>query len=283
MPIPPGQDRPRRPRRTEAAPAVIGADEAHIWVLDPHTLAMSDLVSACRDLLSDDERARVRRRRFDRDRHTALAAHALARTALSWCAPEIHPEEWVLGRTEHDRPEVRWPIVLPPLRFNVSHTDRLIACVVTSGIACGIDVEVVDRETDVDLLARNICTPAEFASLAGLPDIARRARFFRYWTLKEAYTKARGLGLSVPFERHGFDWDSGPIRLRVDGPADAPADDPEHWQFAQWPVTDRHILAVALRTGAAPDRRVIRHPTPTESSESDSPGVFARWRFENHD
>ncbi|EWC61484.1 4'-phosphopantetheinyl transferase [Actinokineospora spheciospongiae] len=279
MPVPQPPARPARPRRTEAAGVAIGADEAHVWVLDPQTLALSDLVSACHDLISDDERARVRRRRFDRDRHTALAAHALARTALSWCSPEVHPDEWRFARTEHDRPEVADPP--SPLRFNVSHTDRLIACVVTRDIACGVDVEVADRDTDVALLVRGTCTPAECAALRGLPEGERPGRFFRYWTLKEAYSKARGLGMSVPFERYGFDWDSGPIRVST--PGDAPEeDDPAHWQFAQWPVTDRHILAVALRTGPAPDLRIVRHPTPTGRDGAGGPGVFARWRFENH-
>ena len=70
--------------------------------------------------------------------------------------------------------------------------------------------------------------------------------FFDYWTLKEAYIKARGMGLALPLAHFAF-------TLRPAGAADHPlrsarsTTTPTTWQFAQsWP-TDQHRLAVAVR------------------------------------
>lgn len=87
--------------------------------------------------------------------------------------------------------------------------------------------------------------PAEASALAELPGPARREAFFRYWTLKEAYIKACGMGLSMPLQRFAFRLGSG--RTPAIWFADPAGDRPEDWQFAEFPLRGRYQVAVAVR------------------------------------
>jgi 4'-phosphopantetheinyl transferase len=201
-------------------------------------------MDAYRELMSADEHARMMRLVFDRDRRAFLLTRALVRTMLSRYAP-IAPADWKFVANVHGRPEILdRPAGVPDLRFNISHTDGLIACAVTIGREVGVDVEYVGRRLDHDIAAR-FFAPAEVTDLQSLPNEEQRRAFFDYWTLKEAYIKARGFGLALPLGDFAF-------KLK---PPDPPAitfepsleDDPATWQFLQhWP-TQQHRLALAIR------------------------------------
>lgn len=227
--------------------------EAHVWTADPAALSEAEEAELSEGVLCAAERARLRRLRFPRDRRLFVAAHALLRFALSGCVPQVPPTAWTFTTARHGRPELA-----PPhdgLRFNLSHTDGLAACVVVRDLDCGVDVERIQR-TDVALLSGSVLAPSEQRALAAAPPPDRPALFFRYWTLKEAYGKARGLGLSLEFDRCVFALD-GERPVLVSAP-DHPRS--EDWQFTQYAPTPSHVLAVALHAGAAGRLRVVRHP-----------------------
>lgn len=213
---------------------VIEPDEAHVWTADPAKIDFLDVLSAV-------ERARMQRFLFERDRLSYMAAHGLVRLALSTFLP-VAPEAWVFHYDASGKPE----IVDSPLRFNISHTHGLVACVIATEIDCGIDVERLNRPTDIHSLAKKVLSPAERAALFAAPESAQPERFFAYWTLKEAYVKARGCGISIPLDRCSFE----PRLTLVD-------DDPDDWQFERWSPTSQHVLAVALRSGGR-KRRIVR-------------------------
>jgi len=230
-------------------------DVARLWTAEPGRLDAREAAPTYLEILSPDERTRMGRYRRPRDRNLFLHAHGLLRTALSACAPEVHPAAWTFARTEHGRPEVRGPR-RRDLRFNISHTDGLVACLVVPDVDCGLDVERIDRRLDVTTVCRAL-SAVERADVLALPDHARHARFHRYWTLKEAYAKARGLGLSFPTDRCVFDLRARPITVALSAGLGDSADD---WQFAQWQATDQHVLAVALRRGAGPELQILHQP-----------------------
>jgi 4'-phosphopantetheinyl transferase len=91
--------------------------------------------------------------------------------------------------------------------------------------------------------------PDERAALAALPAAAQPRRFIELWTLKEAYIKARGLGLSLPLERISLTLDDAQPRLTLDPSL---GDDAASWQLALWSPTATHAAALCVRRGDGP-------------------------------
>lgn len=195
-------------------------------------------------LLTPDEHARMERLVFDEDRHRFLLTRALVRTMLSRYAA-VAPAAWRFDTNAYGRPElVDRPAGTVDLRFNVSHTEGLVACAVTVGREVGVDVEHVGRNLTHDVAAR-FFAPSEVSDLRALPLPEQALVFFDYWTLKEAYIKARGFGLALPLAAFAF-------RLHPPDPvtiAFEPSlrDDPASWQFVQTRPTPVHRLALAVR------------------------------------
>lgn len=194
-------------------------------------------------LLDDDERERWRRFVFDDDRRQFLLAHAMLRTVLSRYA-DVPPSAWRFRKNEFGRPEIAVPATAAGLSFNLSHTRGLVACAVTLGRTVGIDVEDLGRPTPTAELAERYFSAFERAELRRLPAERQTERFFELWTLKEAYLKARGVGLSLGLDRCSMHFPLG------DPPTISFApdfiDDPAAWQFAQFRPTPGHMLAVAV-------------------------------------
>jgi 4'-phosphopantetheinyl transferase len=194
--------------------------------------------------LTADETARCERFWQEADRARFLIARAMVRTMLSHYVA-VPPQAWRLRIETHGRPEIdNLPAGAPDLRFNLSHTDGLVACAVTVGRDVGVDVEYVHRPLTHDV-AERFFSAQEAADLRALPKDEQPLVFFDYWTLKEAYIKARGLGLTLPLGQFTFHRFAGHApRISF---APELHDDPRSWQFAQfWPTRD-HRMAVAVR------------------------------------
>ena len=195
-------------------------------------------------LMTPDEHERMQRFVFEKDRKSFLLTRALVRTMLSRYA-SVEPSAWRFITNVHGRPEILdRPDGVPDLRFNISHTNGLIACAITIGREVGVDVEHVGRHLMHDIAGRHFA-PSEVADLRRLPDDQQRTVFYDYWTLKESYIKARGFGLALPLGDFAFKLNPPHPPTIIFEPA--LKDDPATWQFLQgWP-TPAHRLALAVR------------------------------------
>ncbi len=211
--------------------------------------APSDLEARFAHWLSDEERARTERLRIERVRFEYLMTRVLCRQCLSLCEPSVAPAQWTFVRNEHGKPEVSGPVGVGALRFNVSNTFGLVACAITRDHDLGVDVESRERNSDGLAIADRYFSASEVAALRALPAEQQSHRFFELWTLKEAYIKARGLGLAIPLGQFSFVLDSPPkIGIAFDERLN---DKPEAWSFALHSPSPQHQLAVALRADDA--------------------------------
>jgi 4'-phosphopantetheinyl transferase len=222
---------------------VTGVD---VWYVRPEEPFGAAMIAGAAAILSAAERERARRFVFDRDRAEYTAAHVLLRLALSRRAREcraiVAPARWRFRTDAHGRPEVSGPEARLGLRFSLSHTAGLVVCAVAIGIPVGIDAEAIDRRVPL-LLADRCLAPAERAALVALPAAAQPARFLEYWTLKEAFLKAVGVGLAGPLDRICFSVAPGqPVRVAAPHDLGGP---PESWRFESWVVRGRHRIALA--------------------------------------
>ena len=227
---------------------VLPRDAVHVDLLATDDAEALSRLDSYQRLLSVDERARMARFVFERDRHAFVLTRALVRTMLSRYAA-VGPAEWCFIETEHGRPEILdRPAHVPDLRFNISHTRGMIACAVTVGREVGIDIEDINRDLTHDVAGR-FFAQAEVDDLHALPEQEQARVFFDYWTLKEAYIKARGFGLALPLGDFAFKLN--PPRAPAITFAPALQDDPTSWQFVQdWP-TPVHRFALAVRRSGA--------------------------------
>jgi 4'-phosphopantetheinyl transferase len=208
---------------------------------------------ACLGLLSPEEEQRRGRYLFERHRREFLRSRALVRTALARHAG-VDPRALRFSANEHGRPELAHPRLEPRLRFNLSHTDGLAALAVVLEHDVGVDVEMTLRRAAALSIADRFFSPEESRSLTSLPACERPDRFFDLWTLKEAYIKARGVGLALPLGCFSFRCMPG-VRVSV---AFDPSleDDPAAWQFLLASPTPLHRLSLAVKRGLVPDLAV---------------------------
>ena len=162
---------------------------------------------------------------------------------------DVAPAEWPLAIDAHGRPYLALrPPETPDLRFNLSHTPGLVACAVTIGREVGLDVEHIGRSLVHDNIPERFFSAREVADLRARPAAEQRVVFFDYWTLKESYIKARGLGLALPLGQFSFICAAGQAPTIEFAPE--LHDDPSSWQFAQfWPTTEHRMAVAVRRTG----------------------------------
>lgn len=169
-----------------------------------------------------------------------VVAHVATRQVLSYY-DDRDPEAWAFAVGAHGRPE----IVDGPsgLRFNISHTEGMVAVLVHGPADCGVDVEYTGRLIDVETVSRRVFTQAEQASIFALPQHAQADQFFRLWTLKEAFIKAKGAGLSLPLQQFSFAFEGEQVRFDCDPSVD-PA--PTEWRFETHRQSSGHTVSIAV-------------------------------------
>lgn len=197
------------------------------------------------EVLSDAERARAARFRFDADRASFVAAHALLRATLSAHAP-VAPREWSFAENAFGKPSIDGPHAVHGLAFNLTHTRGLVACAVCRGGDVGVDVEAVREDVDSLDIARRYFSERERAALEAAAAGDRPARFTEIWALKESYVKAIGHGLSHALDTFSFSLErEGRIGFAP------PPDDNRAWRFALFAPAAQFRLAVALNAPAS--------------------------------
>lgn len=234
-----------------------------LWLAFEEDATDPELLRQLRPLLSEQERLQEGKFVFDPDRKRYLLTRALVRTVLSRYAP-VRPEAWSFSTNRYGRPAIdKCHHDSDGLDFNVSHTAGLVVVGVTRQHALGVDIEDWTGRSVTTSLARHCFTADEFSALMAAPAPSFQDHFFQYWTFKEAYIKARGMGLSIPLDRFSFHY---PCQATVVMTA-APDIDPDAsaWHFEQFRPSPRHLLAVCsnLRPDGCPPRIRLRQVVPT--------------------
>lgn len=227
--------------------------EAHIWLVDPDEITDPAVIQAYFGLMNEEETAQQQRFLRPQDRHRYLVTRALVRTTLSRYMNR-EPHTWQFVKNAYHRPEIAPEQQQIPLRFNITHTNGLIGCLVNLVQDAGIDAEDITRTTGVMNIANFSFAPEETKTLLACPESERKRLFFIYWTLKEAYIKARGMGLALPLHQFSFHR-SNEQNICIDFSDDFD-DHAQHWEFFRYQPTDRHILSLAFCKQNGPGYRV---------------------------
>lgn len=235
--------------------SALGLGEVHLWHLDLEEFPDQPDIDDCLGWLDGAELSRYRRLQLARHRRRYLLGRALIRTTLSRYA-DRSPRQWRLEQGARGKPQLADPARQAggagPLFFNLSHSGRGMVLAVCRHEEVGVDIETCTRARRVAAIARRYFSETETRELLALPAVEQQVRFYALWTLKEAYIKARGLGLALPLQAFSFGLQEeegeapGAIDLAFES---AIGDDSRRWQLWQFP--QRNGLQTALAVAAS--------------------------------
>ncbi|MDE3856963.1 4'-phosphopantetheinyl transferase family protein [Sinorhizobium meliloti] len=222
-------------------------DVVDIWVCYLSEVRRWNLVQPFWDLLSKNEKEKYSRFRFAADRFRYLVTRALVRTTLSRYGPQT-PHEWQFCQNQHGKPMLS-PCISDSFKghdWNVSHSGDLVVVAVAAVRSIGVDVENIHVQTELSATAALTFAPEELDAFMRSGSGDRRELFFAHWTLKEAYTKARGMGISIPLQSASFMLD---IAGTINFVSTESAQRTDDWSFWQVRPDDDHILAICAGGG----------------------------------
>lgn len=236
----------------------------HLWCAPVPPQIDGALWARYEALLNDEERIRLWRFHFDRDRRRFLVTRALVRSVLSRYA-DVAPAAWAFTPNAHGRPAIANPGPdAQRLCFNLTHSHTLVVLGLTAGRGIGIDTESTDRDPPLEVADRYF-SKRESQALRALPAHDQPARFWDLWTFKESYIKARGLGLALPLDGFSFRFDApGHVELGFEPKV---ADDPARWSLWQFRPDATHLLAVCVERRDTPTEFVLRQVEPMRSEQ----------------
>ncbi|MFT5574730.1 MAG: 4'-phosphopantetheinyl transferase [Bermanella sp.] len=215
--------------------------QVDVWV------AVSDHVSTYKNdsqyesLLAEAELERYRSLQYPETRFDYLLSRALLRTVLAGYL-DCSPESLQFDRNEFGKPRLAGEG--SPLQFNISLTEGLVLCAVSTDARLGADVEFHAHERSMLEVADQYFSTLEVAELKRLPIAQQRQGFFRYWTLKESLIKARGLGMTVPLDSFSFRVRGETVKL-VSYP-EGFVDKNELWDFRCFEFGSNYSGAISL-------------------------------------
>jgi 4'-phosphopantetheinyl transferase len=212
-------------------------NDVHLWLA-----AVPDCLphlESLRELLDAEERDRAVRFHFQRDRERYIIARGVLRRLL---ATYLSTSHFAFTVNKFGKPSLQ-----PPhnaFHFNVSHSRDLVLFGFTRGLEIGADVEAIRPDFATLEIANRFFAPDEAVTLTQLSDSERIGAFFNCWTRKEAYIKARGIGLSLGLSTFAVTLKPGEraALTRVDNDATAP----NRWTLLSLDVGADYRAAVAF-------------------------------------
>lgn len=216
-----------------------------LWLARTGECSFGELWDRHADYLPQQEKDKVLSYKFDKDRILSLVSKVMLRTLLSTHFPAKNTIDWCFSANRFGKPFIDGSDDERRLQFNLSHTDGMVACALSVDNEIGVDVEVINKKESLFDIEQTVFTAREVTSLHSYTHGEDRFRhFFRLWTLKEAYIKYIGGGLSIPLQEFEFEFQKGKIifKKRNDNPAQTPP------AFCSALIAPRHILSIAMQS-----------------------------------
>ena len=190
--------------------------------------------------LNPEQKERIMRYHFMADRKRGLIGILLAEYAISK-AFGINPDEMRFEKNKYGKPHVAGK---HGVHYNISHSGDYVVCAVGS-MPVGIDVQEI-KGGNLDIADRFFSKEEKEALALESSEDAKRKLFYDIWSLKEAYIKCIGMGLSMPLEDFGVVQRDGEYELIVKGERD------EGYHFKKYDMPGSYSLCVCSKEDSFP-------------------------------
>lgn len=228
----------------------------HVWMI-PLTEGSSADLEALAKCLSASERGKLQRLSRPAGRQAFLVSRGALRHVLGGYlqqppkaldftyGPQGKPALKLKHPTAQHQDDSPWC----SLEFNLSHSGDWVVIALCQGRSIGVDIELIRLLSQLPSLCQRCLTPAETATVQGLEPTQANLRFLQYWTGKEAYLKALGLGLTASMTSVELAIPPGAIALQPAPITPEPLHD-QGWHIYQWQPSPEYIAAIAVQTSA---------------------------------
>ena len=223
--------------------------EVHVWSANLELWPQEQ--GGLERTLSADEIARAGRFYFEPDRRNFIARHGILRAILATYL-NAEPSALRFLSNQFGKPRLESSADARSLSFNLSHSGAMVLVAAAIDREVGVDVQLIDGAVSSDEVADRFFSANEVARLKALPEALKLLRFFDYWARKEAYIKARGMGLSIPLDSFDVSSDQGESKALID---DGNSSRESIWKIEDLSIDSRYAAAIS-----APERdwQVVR-------------------------
>jgi 4'-phosphopantetheinyl transferase len=221
---------------------ILRDNDVHIWIINIENYREN--INNFQKILSRDEQEKVKKFSFDKLKERFIINRGYLRTILGQYL-KIKPEEICFTYNQKGKPLLDKKII-PKIEFNLSHTNNYAVYAISKN-NIGIDLEKIDAKVEVENIAKRFFCDNESNYLSNLPSMQKPEYFFKLWTIKEAYLKAIGEGLSGGLDSICFaiNKNNQQIELftqRKDQKVN------NNWHFKTWILVDDHIMSIAINS-----------------------------------
>ncbi|WP_417782610.1 4'-phosphopantetheinyl transferase family protein [Terasakiella pusilla] len=209
-----------------------------VWVLRTKSLCSDRDIPVFISYLNAQERSKAQTFRTQALRESYVVSRGFTKWVLAQIVGGGRAAAINIHQDEGGKPYVVSP--QDNLDFNVSHCPGMVVVACGENQTVGVDVEPIDQNVDLSIADRHFCA-SETLQITQGPSGQQADRFFEFWTLKEAYLKALGIGLSGGLAAISFELQYQP-RLSYTGATD------DSWSFNLYQIQDCK-LALCRRGG----------------------------------
>ena len=207
----------------------------HLWLLD--LTQLTDLIINNQSALSEEELLKAES--LKNQKLEFIAMRVFVRKCLSLYT-HIHPHELVIHKESKGKPFLANSNL--PITFNLSHCKEVAVLAVGFDYSVGVDVESISRNRNQHAIAQRFFHRDEIAQLEKLNDTEYNRYFFQLWTLKEAFLKATGDGISIGLDKVIFSVTEENIAVELSETLNTKK---QEWQFHQTFLTDDFCISLA--------------------------------------
>lgn len=187
---------PRPTRQLE-----IAQNELHLWRISLDEGI--DSVDQLHKQLSDAEQLRAGKFFREAQAQQFVVYHAALRDILARYVG-VRPSEIAYETGQFGKPNVV-AVQADGIRFNLTHSGELAVIAVSRDAEVGVDIEQVREVRSFASMLQRCLSDAERKDICDQQEEDRHRHFLRFWTHKEAYLKAVGVGLRAPLDRLTLD------------------------------------------------------------------------------
>lgn len=218
----------------------IGDNDVHLWRASLNQPC--SYIQELEQLLCLTEKSRAQKFVFDKHRRRFIAGRGFLRSILGRYLNQ-DAASLTFSYGPQGKPQLVSDSIHDRLYFNVSHSHEMAFYAISRNRQVGVDVEYLRTKQDVDGIAQHYFHPNECKVICSLSAEEKREAFFKAWTIKEAYAKATGEGLSVLEQVETLIPRDGPaILLNVHGHPDAIT----RWSSRQLHLSSGYMVSLVV-------------------------------------